>query len=191
MTADEIGGVWLRCWRRRAASLLLVAAATVFGATAAPQRTATKSTLNAGAAGSELRIEAANVQMLLIAPGGKETGYDAKTKTVTKEIPRSAYYEDALLAFDSGRVDPNTTQTVDVKNPAAGNYRLVVSPGTAPDGEEYEIRVSLYLRGGAEQNVRISGKAKRDRTASYELAVNAGSAILRVINRAAMGTATH
>ncbi|MDE3108549.1 MAG: hypothetical protein KGL02_01295 [Acidobacteriota bacterium] len=118
----------------------------------------------------ELRIEAANVQMLLIAPDAKETGYDPKSRKVLRVIPDSAYYEDALLAYDSGRVDPNTTQTIDVRRPAPGNYRLLISPGTAADGEEYEILVHLYRSDGTEASVvRISGQANRGAPTAFEL----------------------
>ncbi len=150
-------------------SVVLAIASVACSASAQQQRT--KAEQNSGAA-SELRIVAANVQLLLIAPDGKETGYDPKTRKIAKTIPGSAYNEDALLAYDSGRVDPNTTQTIDVKHPSAGKYRLVVSPGTAADGEEYEVRVHLYRPAGGEaRNVRIAGTARRNKAATYEIQV--------------------
>lgn len=144
-----------------------------------------KSELSSRKNGSELRIVAANVQMLLIAPDGKKTGYDAKLKQKVHGISDSAYYEDALLAFDSGRVDPNTTQTIDVRNPVAGKYRLKVTPGTAPDGEEFEIQVSLSLRSGDERNARVAGTAERKKPSSYEITVNAESEVLKIATPAA------
>ena len=126
--------------------------------------------------GSELSIVAANVQMLLVAPSGKKTGFEAKSQKIAREIPNSAYYQDALLEYDSGRVDPNTTQTLDVKKPQAGRYRLLVAPGTAADGEEYEIRVTLYLQRGDEaRTARIAGTAEHDTTATYEIRVSGGA----------------
>jgi hypothetical protein len=123
---------------------------------------------------SELTVVAAKVQMLLIAPGGKKTGYDPKSRKVVRGIPNSAYYQDALLQYDSGRVDPNTTQTIDLKRPQAGPFRLVVSPGTAADGEEYEIHVNLYLQGGGEARMaRIAGTMEAGRSTVYELSVSA------------------
>lgn len=122
---------------------------------------------------AELTIVAANVQMVLIAPDGKETGYDPKLKKQVRTIPDSTYYEDALLAFDSGRVDPNTTQTLSVQHPKAGKYRLVVSSGTARDGQEYEVRIAFAQRDGSEtHNLRLAGAAKREKPAIYELRVS-------------------
>jgi hypothetical protein len=123
--------------------------------------------------GSELSIVAAKVQMLLIAPDGRRTGFEPKSQKIIKAIPNSAYYQDALLQYDSGRVDPNTTQTIDVKRPPIGRYRLLVTPGTAADGEEYDIRVNLYLQGGGEtRTTRIAGTAEAGKIANYELRVN-------------------
>ncbi|MGH9738917.1 MAG: hypothetical protein ACRD4X_10060 [Candidatus Acidiferrales bacterium] len=123
----------------------------------------------------ELSVVAADVQLLLIAPGGKESGYDPKSKKILKEIPGSAYYQDALLAYDSGRVDPNTTQTLNVQQPAAGKYRLIVSRGSAADGEEYEIRIHLYGANGSDaRDVRIAGTSRRGETATYELLLRPG-----------------
>jgi hypothetical protein len=139
------------------------------------QRVAATPELNSRADSSELTIVAANVQLLLIAPDGKQTGYDPKTRKIVKAIPNSAYNEDALLAYDTGAVDPNTTQTIDVKHPPAGKYRLVVSSGTAADGEEYEVQVKLYARDGSDARIaRITGTAERGRTANYELQIAAG-----------------
>jgi hypothetical protein len=151
-----------------------IAIAIVLAACTAAAQTGTEPQMRSGPKGSELSIVAANVQMLLIAPGGKKTGFEPKARKIVKEITDSAYYEDALLVYDSGRADPNTTQTIDVKQPAPGTYRLIVSPGTAADGEEYEIHVHLYLHGGGEaRTARIAGTVKAGRTAAYELSVSA------------------
>src|SRR5574340_608620 len=123
------------------AGLALISVFVCLGFTRRAAQKMNPAAKNTSEPASELRIEAANVQMLLIAPDAKETGYDPKSRKVLRVIPDSAYYEDALLAYDSGRVDPNTTQTIDVRRPAPGNYRLLISPGTATDGEEYEILV--------------------------------------------------
>lgn len=129
------------------------------------------------AAGSELRIVAANVQLLLIAPDGKKTGYDPKLQKEMRAIPDSAYYQDALLAYDSGRVDPNTTQTIDVRHPRTGQYKLLVSQGTAADGEEYEILVHLYRSEGSEVPVlRLSGTAKSGAPAAFKFVLDNGAA---------------
>lgn len=119
--------------------------------------------------GIELRIVAANVQLLLIAPHGKKTGYDAKSRKQLRAIPDSAYYQDALLAYDSGRVDPNTTQTVDVRHAPAGKYKLLVSQGTAADGEEFEVLIHLYSRDGREASfLRLSGTVKPGAPAAFD-----------------------
>jgi hypothetical protein len=127
----------------------------------------------------ELSILAADVQLLLIAPDGKATGYDARTEKQVREIPASSYFEDAQLAFDSGRVDTSTTQTLHVQRPPAGKYRLVISPGNLADGEGYEVRVRLYRRDGSEAaSARIDGKVKHGEAVEYEVelgAVRAGT----------------
>lgn len=132
---------------------------------------------------SELRIVAANVQMLLTASNGKETGYDPKSRKTLRAIADSDYYEDALLAFDSGRVDPNTTQAIDVRQPVQGTYRLLVSSGTAADGEEYEILIHLYRNDGSEAPiVRLSGTAKQNAPTVFEFELKGSpprSALLR------------
>ena len=99
-------------------------------------------------------------------------------------IPESGYYEDALLVYDSGRADPNTTQTIDVKQPGPGKYRLIISPGTAADGEEYEIHVNLYLHGGGEsRTARIAGTAEHAKIATYELRVSVEPPEIAVIKQ--------
>lgn len=150
--------------------LLACTFATVSASTARKNQAATKRTRPVGNDRGELTVVAADIQLLLIAPGGKETGYDPKSKTILKEIPGSAYYQDALLAYDSGRVDPNTTQTLNVQQPKAGKYRLIVSPGTLADGEEYEVRVHLYRRDGSDAgSSRIAGAARRGMPKTYDL----------------------
>jgi len=122
--------------------------------------------------------------MLLIAPDGKKTGFETKSGKIVKTIPNSAYYQDALLQYDSGRADPDTTQTIDVKQPMAGRYRLLVSQGTAADGEGYEIHVSLYSQlDGEAQTARTAGTAERGKIATYELSVSGDPATVVVIDR--------
>lgn len=128
---------------------------------------------------AELRIVAAKVQMLLIAPDGRKTGYDPRSKGTVGTIPKSRYDQDALLAYDTGAVDLNTTQTIDVRHPAEGRYRLVVSPGGAADGEEYEVHIHLYLRDGIDvKTARIAGTAKSGKVATYELSVDAAGVVV-------------
>jgi hypothetical protein len=149
----------------------------------ARQLSSAKSTANSGLKNCQLSIVGAKVQMLLIAPGGKKTGFESRSQKIRKEIPYSAYYQDALLAYDSGRVDPNTTQTIDVNHPAAGTYRLVISPGTAADGEEYEVQIHLYSPdGGNLKTARIAGIAKRGKTATYELVVGGDPGTVAVLD---------
>lgn len=161
--------------------------ASVLPGIAAPRAQTQKTSAATGTnkvAGSELSIVAAKVQMLLIAPGGKKTGFEAKSQTIVKEIPESAYYQDALLQYDSGRVDTDTTQTIDVKQPMPGKYRLIVSPGTAADGEEYEIRVNLYSQeGGDARTARIAGMAEHGTVATYDLTVSGEPATVVVTDR--------
>lgn len=167
--------------------VLLACAFLTVGALEARQHQAgTKGGLPSRKDRGELSLVAADVQLLLIAPGGKETGYDPKSKKILKEIPGSVYYQDALLAYDSGRVDPNTTQTLNVQQPVAGKYRLIVSRGSAADGEEYEIRVHLYgADGGDARDVRIAGTSKRGDTATYELLLRLGPAKAIVVQDSA------
>jgi hypothetical protein len=160
---------------------LLCASLVALGAQ--PRQATANRGRKSGAASGELRIVAANVQLLLIAPDGKETGYDPRSKKKLHVIPGSAYYEDALLAYDSGRVDPNTTQTIDVRHPVAGKYQLVVSPGTAADGEAYDVRATFYSQDGSEAgSARIAGTAKQRTSATYELTIGGTPAILVIAN---------
>lgn len=132
---------------------------------------------------SELKIVAADVQLLLIAPNGRETGYDPKTRKEIKTISDSAYYQDALLAYDTGRTDLSTTQTIDVQHPAAGKYRLIVSGSGLPNGESYEVRVTLYRADGNEAgNARIARSVERDKTETYELRVGADPATVAIVH---------
>jgi len=131
---------------------------------------------------SELKIVAADVQLLLVAPNARETGYDPKTKKEIKTIPDSAYYQDAQLAYDTGRTDLSTTQTIDVQHPAAGKYQLIVFGSGLPDGESYEVRMTLYRADGSEAgNARIAGTVKRDKTETYELRVGANPARVAIV----------
>jgi hypothetical protein len=128
---------------------------------------------------SELSIVAADVQLLLIAPDGKKTGYDPRAKKQVREIPGASYFEDALAEFDSGRVDRSTTQTLQVRRPQAGNYRLVVSPGYLEDGERYEVRVKLYRGDGSEAaNARIDGTVKGREAVEYEVMLSGGTIVV-------------
>lgn len=165
----------------RVAIALTVVTCSVWGA---PRQAKEKGRQQAHAVNAELTIVAANVQMLLIAPDGKETGYDPKLQKQVRTVPGSAYYQDALLAYDSGRVDPNTTQTIDVGHAVAGTYKLVVSAGTAAEGEEYEVRIRLSRRDGSEAAIaRITGTAEREKPASYELRVSVDPGGVTVVHR--------
>ena len=176
----------LKRFRAVSVTVSLACALAPAGSVAARQQSDGKrAALATGRRGGELTVVAADVQLLLIAPGGKETGYDPQSKKVVKGIAHSAYDQDALLAFDSGRVDPSTTQTLTVKRPNAGTYRLVVSQGTAADGEEYEVRITLDRLGGYEAGiVRITGTATRGNSTTYELKVKADPANVVIVNRA-------
>jgi hypothetical protein len=154
------------------------------GCTVAAQQTRTKPHRNSGANALELSIVAAKVQLLLIAPGGKKTGLEAKLQKTVKEIPHSSYYQDALLQYDSGRVDPNTTQTIDVKEATPGKYTLIVSQGNAENGEDYEIHINLYLQpSGETRTARIAGTAERGKLSTYELSVSAAPAMIAVVGQ--------
>jgi hypothetical protein len=168
----------------RAKVAWIVIAILCAGCTVAAQQTGTKAYGSSGAKGSELSIVAAKVQILLIAPNGRKTGFEPKSERIVKEIANSAYYQDALLQYDSGRVDPNTTQTLDVKQATPGKYRLIVSQGNAADGEEYEIHVNLYLQPrGETRTARIAGTVKAAKLATYELSVSAGPAMVVVVGQ--------
>jgi hypothetical protein len=163
--------------------------ASIAAPAAWPQRAATKPALNVHPASGELNIVAANVQLLLIAPDGRKTGYDARSKKKLRAIPESTYDEDALLAYDTGAVDLNTTQTLNVRHPLAGKYRLMVSSGSLADGQEYEVQVHLYRRDGSEASiVRLAGTVKRDAPATYEFELRSGPAGATIVNRGARTT---
>lgn len=177
------------CGEVRARPIREIAAVVVFLcfgiSAAASQRTGAKTATAWRADGGELRIVAADVQLLLIAPDGKETGYDPRAKKEVREIPRSSYFEDALAAFDSGRVDRSTTQTLAVRRPQAGKYRLMVSAGYLTSGEQYEARVTLYRRDSSEAaSVRIAGMAERGRAAAYEVVLGGSGGKAMVVKRA-------
>jgi hypothetical protein len=168
----------------RAKVAWIVIAIFCAGWTVAAQQTVTKPYRNSSANAIELSIVAAKVQMLLSAPNGKKTGFEPKPQKIVKEIPNSSYYQDALLQYDSGRVDPNTTQTIDVKQATPGKYRLIVSQGNAADGEEYEIHVNLYLQPrGETRTARIAGAARRGKVATYDLSVSAVPAMIAVVGQ--------
>lgn len=137
---------------------------------AASQRTGAKTATAWRTDSGELQIVAADVQLLLIAPNGKETGYDPRAKKQVREIAGASYFEDALAEFDSGRVDRSTTQTLQVQRPRAGKYRLVVSPGYLENGERYEVRVKLYREDSSEAaNARIEGTVEGRVAVEYEV----------------------
>jgi hypothetical protein len=168
----------------RAKAAWIVIAFLSVACSASAQKAATSAKTNPQASASELRIVAADVQMLLIAPDGKKTGFDPKLKTKFRAIADSAYYEDALLAYDSGRVDPNTTQTIDVRNPKPGRYKLVVSSGTAADGQEYEVRLNLYSGDGDDARARISGTVNHSKATTFEIRVSNNPPGFKVVDRA-------
>jgi hypothetical protein len=156
------------------------------GIAAGKQQAGDQAVLPAKKDRSELTVVAADVQLLLIVPSGKKTGYDAGTRKQLRAIPDSAYDQDALPAYDSGRADTSTTQRIDVRHPAAGKYRLIVSAGTLADGREYEVRITLYGRDGSEaRSVRVTGTAARDKPASYELRISTRPGHVAILSRPA------
>lgn len=167
----ERGGVRGRLMRR----LVTVPLFACLGfPVAGSQRAKVKESTKAGAAwradSGELQIAAADVQLLLIAPDGKKTGYDPKAKRQVRGIPEASYFEDALAEFDSGRVDRSTTQKLQVQRPRVGKYRLVVSPGYLEDGQRYEVRVKLYREDSSlAANARIDGTVKGHEAAEYDV----------------------
>jgi hypothetical protein len=135
---------------------------------------------------SELNIVANGVGLLLIAPDGRETGYDPESKKEYQAIPDSEYSADALAADDgSGEVNPSTTQTINVRQPISGKYRLEVSAGGLAEGEAYKIRASLYLRDGNEvPEVSLTGAAMPSVPDVYEFQLSTDPRSSLTISRA-------
>ncbi len=141
---------------------------------------------------NELIITAANVQLLLIAPDGKRTGYDPKTKKQYRAIPESGYFQDALPAYDTGRTDLSTTQTINVQHPAAGKYRLIVSGGSAPSGESFDVRVKIYRNESSKAGkARIAGTIKSGVPNVYELQLRMRDGSATVVVRPAAVSRRH
>jgi hypothetical protein len=86
---------------------------------------------SAPAGGLDVRIHAAEgklkpaADLLLFDPQGRKTGKDSSARHTYKEIPSSSYERESLADDTSGAPGPET-DVINVRNPAAGEYRLEV-----------------------------------------------------------------
>jgi hypothetical protein len=81
--------------------------------------------------GLDVRIHAAEgklkpaADLLLFDPQGRKTGKDSSARRTYTEIPSSSYERESL-ADDTGGAPGPETAVINVRNPAAGEYRLQV-----------------------------------------------------------------
>ena len=81
--------------------------------------------------GLDIRIHATEgklkpaADLLLFDPQGRKTGKDSSARRTYKEIPSSSYERESLADDIGGAAGPETA-VINVRNPAAGEYRLQV-----------------------------------------------------------------
>lgn len=119
-----------------------------------------------------------NVALAVIDPQGRLTGFDSAGARLD-QIPQSFHFIDRIDNDTTGAQDLGQTQSVGVFQPAAGDYRILVTGGTTP----YQILIHRYLPDGAPLPV-----LRLDGVGTSEFVVSSGNSapVLRPItNRTA------
>lgn len=105
--------------------------------------------------------------VLLIDPSGNRTGFEPETARRLEEIPRSVHFIDTTRDDETGEDDDGATHSVNLSEPAAGDYRVIV---TGLDEEEFTLVMRAYSEDGAAQTpVIIHGRAEPGQTISFRL----------------------
>jgi DNA-binding beta-propeller fold protein YncE len=73
------------------------------------------------------------VEILIIDPQGRATGYDPVTGAKVEDIPYASYSEESISSLDSDDPEPEPTKELHIDMPIAGNYILkMTGTGSGP-----------------------------------------------------------
>lgn len=89
-----------------------------------------------------------NVEIMVIDPAGKRTGFVPTTGAVVEEIPNSEYFRDTLANVETGGPPVDTSHQIQIDQAAAGTYQVIV---TSRKQGQYSISVDTFSSDGKPQ----------------------------------------
>ena len=97
---------------------------------------------------SSLTITAgSNVELLVVDPNGRRTGYRTSTGDL-EEIPESVYFRDSLANDQTGAPPDEITHLVHIEHPVQGSYQIVL---TGIHHGPYSVSVEPFSQDGSPQ----------------------------------------
>jgi hypothetical protein len=113
------------------------------------------------------------VELLIIDPLGRRTGFDQGTEQDIEEIPQSAYTREGYDSADSDVESMTESHMADIFQPVAGNYRMILigqKEGT------YTLQVNAFERDGRRQPpIILTGSIQLGMTNSFDIPFDPGS----------------
>ena len=108
-----------------------------------------------------------NAELILIDPSGRQTGFAPATGTFLNGIPQSAHATDQIDADGDGQGTTEAFHSIQVRQPAQGTYKVVVS-GTKSGS--YTLRINGFSQdGSAQPGILMPGIVGVDSTSSFQI----------------------
>lgn len=133
----------------------------------------------------ELDIAVHDAALRLIAPDGRETGYDPNGDDYYA-IPWAAYNNNELAADDERFAGHPFTETLKVQMPIEGLYELMIYGGKR--SEKYRVEISLLLAEAEEADAVLTGTTHPGLPTVYDFEVNSHLGAKIVATRVAQPT---
>ncbi|PWT81277.1 MAG: hypothetical protein C5B44_04070 [Acidobacteria bacterium] len=90
-----------------------------------------------------------NVEVLVVDPNGRRTGFDSATGNLVEDIPESVYFRDSFEDDQTGTPPNEINHLIEMDHPMAGSYQLVVIGRQAGP---YRVTIEPFSRDGSAQN---------------------------------------
>ena len=118
----------------------------------------TSAALSTTATNSSLVVAAdTNVELLVVDPAGKRTGFDPTTGNTIQEIASSVYFSDSLINAQTGEPPNETGHQLQIDSPISGTYQVIV---TGRQVGPYTIVIYPFSDdGGSQAPIKLQGTA--------------------------------
>lgn len=133
----------------------------------------------------ELNIAVHDAALRLVAPDGRETGYDRNGDDYYA-IPGAVYNDNQVAADDERFAGHPFTETLKVQSPIEGLYELMIYGGKR--SETYRVEISLLLTEAGEADAVLTGTTNPRLPTVYDFEVNSHLGAKIVATRVAQPT---
>jgi hypothetical protein len=108
-----------------------------------------------------------NASLLVTDPNGNRTGFDSSSSQILQNIPKSAYFVDALSDDVTAAAPTETGRSVQVFQPAQGTYTVLVNGVTSGP---YHLSIQPFSQDTKPQpSLSVSGNAQPGSTDTYSV----------------------